>query len=91
MTIDQLRELRQARPFNPFVLPGGFPCKAYPTIDLISVLNMNSAGAYSIGATVPNNTTLNGATVYSQVFPLDNRANLWGSSASNYLRLHIGL
>jgi hypothetical protein len=79
------------RPLTPFPLPGGGTCKAYPSLDIVLGGKLNASGAQTVIGTVPNNPGLNGLRVFTQFFPWDARANFFGTSATPYGRMLVGL
>ena len=73
------------------LLPGTTSCNAYPSLDVVLLEKMTSTGTYSRKFAVPKNTALDCFKVFTQAFPFDKRANAWGTSATAYGRLRIGL
>lgn len=75
---------------TPYLLPGTTSCLLYMPVDALLTSKADDFGRFSALLGVPNNPNLSGHSVYAQVFPIDLKANAFGTSATFYLRLLIG-
>jgi hypothetical protein len=71
-------------------LIGAKGCRLYESVDVLIGGATDKTGAFARQVTVPNNTSIIGARLYTQFFPSDRQANTWGSTASNYGRILVG-
>jgi hypothetical protein len=75
---------------TPLLLSGTTNCHAYPSLDIVLLHKMSSTGAFTQNYTVPNDSSLDCAKIFTQAFPWDSNANAFGTSATRYGRLRIG-
>ncbi len=75
---------------TPLLLPGTTSCLAYPSLDIVLLQTMTSTGTFSQKFAIPNSVP-GCFKVWIQAFPWDKNANGFGTSATNYGRLRIGL
>ena len=71
--------------------PFGAPnCSIFTSLEVVLGATANASGSLSSQFTVPKYSVLICRNFYVQFFPLDNNANAFGVSASNYGRILVG-
>ncbi len=82
--------LGASRMKTPLLLPGTASCLLYMPVDVLLTGKADDFGTFSSLFPVPDNPKLRGHSLYLQVFPWDAKANAFGASATQYLRLLMG-